>query len=80
MERQLRAGSILCILAWQDWMSIDGRLRQADPASERINIPANPRHYWRWRMHLTVEQLLACDSLNEKIKKLIAQNGRDPKI
>lgn len=80
VERQLRAGSILCILAWQDWMSIDGRLRQADPASERINIPANPRHYWRWRMHLTVEQLLACDSLNEKIKKLIAQNGRDPKI
>ena len=80
IERQLRAGSILCILAWQDWMSIDGSLRQADPAAERINIPANPRHYWRWRMHLTLEKLLACDALNEKIKRLIAQNGRNPNI
>ena len=43
---------------------------------ERINVPANPRHYWRWRMHLTLEQLMKAESLNEKIKELIAQNGR----
>ena len=45
-------------------------------AEERINVPANPRHYWRYRMHLTLEQLMKADSLNEKIKGLIEQTGR----
>jgi len=43
---------------------------------ERINIPANPRHYWRWRMHLTLEQLMKAESLNEKIRSMIESTGR----
>jgi 4-alpha-glucanotransferase len=43
---------------------------------ERINVPANPRHYWRYRMHLTLEQLMNADDLNEKIKRLIKKTGR----
>ena len=37
--------SMLCILPWQDWLSIDERLRLPDVAAERINEPANPRHF-----------------------------------
>ena len=76
VTHHLRGSSILCILSWQDWLSIDGELRHPNAQAERINVPANPRHYWRWRMHLSLEQLIKADGLNEKIKGLIAQAGR----
>ena len=42
--------SALVLLSLQDWLSMDENLRHPDPTAERINIPANPRHYWRYRM------------------------------
>ena len=76
VSRHLTSPSMLCLLSFQDWMSIDEKLRLPDENAERINIPANPRHYWRYRMHLTIEQLLAADDLNEEISTLIVQSGR----
>lgn len=72
----LKSPSLLCILAWQDWMSIDERLRNPDVEAERINVPAHPRHYWRWRMHLTLEELLKQDELNQTIRELIEESDR----
>ena len=72
----LHSNAMLCILPLQDWMSIDDDWRTPDVQSERINVPANPRHYWRYRMHLTLEQLMKADSLNNKIKDLIANASR----
>ena len=76
LSRQLTSPSMLCLLSLQDWLSIDERLRLPDQNAERINIPANPRHYWRYRMHLTIEQLMKEDDFNETIKTLIIQSGR----
>ena len=76
VSRHLTSPSMLCLLSLQDWLSIDERLRLPDANAERINIPANPRHYWRYRMHLTIEQLLKEDDFNETIKTLISQSGR----
>ena len=76
VSRHLTSPSMLCLISFQDWMSIDERLRLPDANAERINIPANPRHYWRYRIHLTIEQLLAADELNEEISTLIIQSGR----
>jgi 4-alpha-glucanotransferase len=61
----------------QDWLSIEGDLRETNVNEERINVPANPRHYWRYRMHLTLEQLMKADTLNGKIKRLIQKAGRE---
>ena len=61
---------MLTILPLQDWLSIDGDIRAQDPASERINVPANPKHYWRYRMHLPLEELTANKTLNSKIRDL----------
>ena len=72
IERQMLSNSILAILPLQDWLATDESLRQADPESERINIPANPNHYWRYRMHLTLEQLLAAKEFNINIRELVA--------
>ena len=76
VSRHLTSPSMLCLVSFQDWLSIDEKLRLPDENAERINIPANPRHYWRYRMHLTIEQLLAADDLNNEISTLIIQSGR----
>ena len=67
---------MLTILPLQDWFSLEPALRVADTASERINIPANPKHYWRWRMHITLEELLDNTAFNQKVATMVAQSGR----
>ena len=76
VSRQLTSPSMLCILSLQDWFAIDERVRLADPNAERINIPANPKHYWRYRMHVTIEKLLADRDYNDEVKELIDEAGR----
>lgn len=76
VSRHLLCPSMLCILTLQDWLATDETLRLADANAERINIPANPKHYWRYRMHLTLEQLLKADTFNNNLKELIKETGR----
>ena len=76
VSRHLESPSMLCLLSLQDWLAIDEQVRYPDPDAERINVPANPRHYWQWRMHLTIEQLMANTALNEKIRGLVKSYGR----
>ena len=73
VNNHLACPSMLCILTLQDWLATDATLRLADANAERINIPANPRHYWRYRMHLTLEQLIQATEFNENIKNLVNQ-------
>ena len=76
VSRHLTSPSMLCLLSLQDWLSLSEKYRLADANAERINIPANPRHYWRYRMHLTIEQLLQADDLNNELQELIVSSGR----
>ena len=76
ISRHLTSPSMLCILSIQDWLAIDEKLRLPDANAERINIPANPRHYWRYRMHLNIEDLMAQTAFNENIRELIMHSGR----
>ncbi len=76
LRRHLQGNSMLCILSLQDWLSIDGARRRGDVDDERINVPANPHNYWRYRMHLTLEELMRADDLNGRIKELITWSGR----
>ena len=76
VARQLQSPSMLCILSLQDWLSIDERLRLPDADAERINVPSEPHHYWRYRMHLTIEQLMEAKDYNDNLKEMIAQSGR----
>lgn len=72
----LAAASILTILPLQDWLATDENLRAPDPARERINIPADPTHYWRYRMHLTLEVLLDAEPFNKKIGAMLRESNR----
>lgn len=76
ISRNLQSPSMLCILSLQDWLGIDEQIRLADASAERINIPANPHHYWRYRMHVNIEDLLNNHKFCDDIMELVTQSGR----
>ncbi len=76
VNQHLCSPAMLTVLPLQDYLSMDGDLRRADPASERINVPAESRHYWRYRMHITLEDLLKADSFNRDLREMILTSGR----
>ena len=67
---------MLCILPWQDWLAIDERLRLPDVDAERINEPANPSHYWRYRMHISLETLMQQSDFNARLRQLLLDGRR----
>ena len=76
ISRHLTSPSMLCILSIQDWLATDEALRLPDADAERINNPANPKHYWRYRMHLNIEDLAADKRFVQSITEMISQSGR----
>ena len=72
----LSSPAMFTILPLQDWLSMDGELRLQMPDRERINVPAIPRYYWRYRMHLTLERLLAEEDFNTTMRDMIAMSRR----
>jgi 4-alpha-glucanotransferase len=66
----LQSTAMWVILPWQDWLSLDEKLRNPDAGAERINIPANPGHYWRYRMHISLDDLLKEHEFNNMIGEL----------
>ena len=76
ISRHLTSPSMLCILSIQDWLATDEALRLPNADAERINIPANPKHYWRYRMHLNIEDLAADKRFVQNITEMISQSGR----
>ena len=76
IQRHLDCPSMLCVIALQDWLAIDEHLRLKDANAERINIPANPNHYWRYRMHLNIEDLKHDKQFTEGIRRMIVLGNR----
>ncbi|MBC7628614.1 MAG: hypothetical protein H7254_15135, partial [Ferruginibacter sp.] len=57
-------------------LGINEVLRRENPNDERINIPADPKHYWRYRMHISLETLLQEINFNEELKSYVVASGR----
>ena len=76
IARHLYCPSMLCMLSIQDWLSMDGELRSKNPREERINVPSDPYNHWKYRMHITIEDLLKADKYNNKVKTMIQRSKR----
>lgn len=76
IQAHLSSPSMLAIFPWQDLIGMDEELRCSDVDSERINVPADPQHYWRWRMHIPLDQLMREDRFNDHLRHLIDDSGR----
>ena len=76
IREHLNAPSLLTLVAWQDYMAMDERLRRDNPEDERINVPSNRNHVWCYRMHITLEQMMREEGFNETLRGMIAASGR----
>ena len=76
INQHMYSPAMWVILPLQDWLAVDGNIRLQDPEGERINVPANPRHFWKYRMHLSLEQLNQADAFNRHIRALTERRLR----
>jgi 4-alpha-glucanotransferase len=74
--QHLASPAMWAIFQLQDLLGTNEKLRGKNPEDERINIPANPKHYWRYRMHLSLEQLASAQAFNHELKACIQEHGR----
>ncbi len=75
--QHLYAPSMWVVFQIQDILGIDPIIRRQNPNDERINVPANPKNYWRYRMHISLEDLLENDSFNDEFNGMIQVTGRN---
>ena len=67
------------IFLLQDLLGTSKKLRRENPHEERINVPAISNYYWRYRMHLNLEDLMEADEFNTDLYNDINACGRTPK-
>ena len=76
IARHLYCPSMLCLLSIQDWLAMDSELRAKNPRQERINVPSDPYNQWKYRMNLTIEDLIAATKYNNKVRTMITRSKR----
>jgi 4-alpha-glucanotransferase len=74
--QHLASPAMWAVFQLQDFLAMNDCLRLEDPHAERINIPGDPNHYWRFRMHLPIEELINNDTFNQELNYLISANTR----
>lgn len=67
------------IFQLQDLLGTSKELRRKNPHEERINVPAIPNYYWKYRMHLYLEDLLEANEFNNELKDNLTACGRADK-
>lgn len=76
LQQHLNSPAMWAVFLLQDLLSMDDSVRKADPRTERINNPADPDHYWNYRMHISLEELLQQAGFIVTLKNMIASSYR----
>jgi 4-alpha-glucanotransferase len=74
--QHLYSPAMWAIFPIQDIVGMDPDLRKEDPKSEQINVPSNPRHYWKYRFHMNIEELVEEETFNNKVRDMVSMSGR----
>jgi 4-alpha-glucanotransferase len=74
--QHLASPAMWSVFQLQELLGMSERLRRSNPDEERINVPANPKNYWRYRMHLSLEALCAASDFNDDVRKGVLEHGR----
>lgn len=74
--QHLYSPAMWSIFQLQDILGMSETLRRENALEERINNPANPKHYWQYRMHITLEELIKQKEFNEELKGYVVHSGR----
>jgi 4-alpha-glucanotransferase len=74
--QHLYSPAMWSIFQLQDILGMSETLRRENPQDERINNPANPKNYWRYRMHISLEELIKQKEFNDELKDYVIHSGR----
>jgi len=74
--QHLASPAMWSVFQLQDLFAIHDNMRIQNPYEERINIPGDSKHYWRFRMHLPIEELIKNDNFNKDLQYCITSSGR----
>jgi 4-alpha-glucanotransferase len=74
--QHLYSPAMWSIFQLQDILGMSDSLRRENPHDERINNPANPKHYWRYRMHMSLEHLIRQHEFNKEFRDYVENSGR----
>jgi len=76
IHQHLESPAMWAIFPLQDILALDESLRHPDPQAERINIPSITPWFWRYRMHLTIQDLANAHTFSSHLKKLLQSTHR----
>ncbi|XVE90753.1 hypothetical protein DITRI_Ditri20bG0102400 [Diplodiscus trichospermus] len=76
IRQHVEAPSMWAIFPLQDLLALKEEYTTRPATEETINDPTNPKHYWRYRVHVTMESLMKDKELKATIKGLIRGSGR----
>ncbi|EAY12850.1 4-alpha-glucanotransferase family protein [Trichomonas vaginalis G3] len=76
LKQNIWSNSMWAIFLLQDITSIFPELRLQSAEAERINIPADPNHKWRYRYPYKLEEIIANDKLNNHVMQLVRDSHR----
>lgn len=76
LVQHLYSPAMWAVFQLQDILGMDPVVRRPNPHEERINVPANPQHYWKYRMHLRLEDLLNNEGITKKLLSQVTASGR----
>ncbi len=74
--QHLYSPAMWSIFQLQDILGMSETLRREKPQEERINNPANPKNYWQYRMHISLEDLVKQTEFNEELNGYVVHSGR----
>jgi 4-alpha-glucanotransferase len=74
--QHLYSPAMWSIFQLQDILGISENLRRPNPDEERINLPSDPENHWKYRMHLTLEDLIKQTAFNTELQAYITASGR----
>ena len=72
VNQHMHSPAMWVILPLQDWLAVDGEIRLPDAHGERINLPSDPKNFWCYRMHISIEELLKKRDFNEHVRRLVS--------
>ena len=77
LYQHLYSPAMWAVFQIQDILGLDENLRSKNPKDDRINVPSEQNHYWRYRCHISLEQLQNSEALNNTLKEMLHYSGRD---
>ena len=80
INQHLHSKAMLAIFPIQDLIAIDGDLRWNETDRERINVPSDEKNKWKYRMILSLEDLINASDFNKQILEMVERSERNTKL